>query len=88
MRLANWIDFRFKPIFEAWLKGLSKINRSDVDISELDSKVPNELKGQLIRSVSFPYEGNTPYLVLNNPFGEEDLSIDVASIQMKEKELL
>ncbi|QYV98912.1 tail fiber [Pseudomonas phage U1B] len=88
MRLANWIDFRFKPIFEAWLKGLSKINRSDVDISEVDSKVPNELKGQLIRSVSFPYEGNTPYLVLNNPFGEEDLSIDVASIQKKEKELL
>ncbi|MFO5759904.1 hypothetical protein ACLBQR_31595, partial [Klebsiella pneumoniae] len=58
------------------------------DISEVDSKVPNELKGQLIRSGSFPYEGNTPYLVLNNPFGEEDLSIDVASIQMKEKELL
>lgn len=88
MRLANWIDFRFKPIFEAWLKGLSKINRGDVDISEVDSKVPNELKGQLIRSVAFPYEGNTPYLVLNNPFGEEDLSIDVAAIQEKEKELL
>ncbi|ABY63103.1 tail fiber protein [Pseudomonas phage 201phi2-1] len=69
---AKWLDLRFKPVYLAWIGGLNKIGQSQVKINEIDDKVPKELKADLLDSVRFPYNGDTPYAVLVNPFDPDD----------------
>lgn len=65
---ASWLDKRFKPVFLAWIKGLKKVGKSDVKINEIDDKLPNELKGDFLQTIRFPYTGDTPYAFTSNPF--------------------
>lgn len=78
-RLGNWLDFRFKPIFEAYFTGLAKLDQSNIDIHDIDSKLPDSLKGDLLKLVHFPYTGKTPYLVRDNPFNEDDEELPIGT---------
>lgn len=69
---AKWLELRFKPVYLAWIGGLNKIGQSKTSINQIDDKVPKELKADLLESVRFPYDGETPYAVLINPFDPDD----------------
>jgi len=72
LNFAKWLELRFKPIYLAWIGGLNKIGQSQVKINEIDDNVPKELKADLLEAVKFPYNGDTPYDVLVNPFDPDD----------------
>lgn len=65
---SRWMEMRFKPVYLAYCKALGSIGKKDVLLNEIDDKVPDELKGELLTAVTFPYEGSTPYTYDDNPF--------------------
>lgn len=69
MSFASWFDRRFKPVFVTAKKALDSINKSDVSLADIDSKVPDELKYSYLQAIQMPYEGNSPYSVTTNGFG-------------------
>lgn len=68
MVMARWLDKRFKPIYLAWISGLNKVGKSDIKINEIDDKLPEELKGDFLETIRFPYNNESPYAVTENPF--------------------
>ncbi len=76
MAFSRWLEKRFKPIYLAWVAGLQKIGKSDITINEVDDKLPNELKGDFLNTIKFPYSGDTPYAVLDNPFNPDYPLVD------------
>lgn len=89
MIFAGWLEKRFKPIYAAWISGLKKIGKTDISLDEVDDKVPNELKADLIESVKFPYNSSSPYAVTENPFDPDSpLEDNMAKISSMFDELL
>lgn len=72
MNFAKWLELRFKPVYLAWIGGLNKVGQSSVKINQIDDKLPKELKADFLETVRFPYNGDTPYAVLINPFDPDD----------------
>lgn len=68
MVFARWMEKRFKPIFLAWRSGLFKLGKPELAINDVDDKLPNELKADFLEIIKFPYTGETPYSVRENPF--------------------
>lgn len=69
---ARWLELRFKPIYLAWIGGLNKLGKAGIKLNEIDDKLPKELKADMLEAVKFPYQGETPYSVLINPFDPDD----------------
>lgn len=65
---ARWMQKRFKPVYLQWIAGLQKIGQDKVNINEVDDKVPEELKGDFLETIRFPYNDDSPYAVTENPF--------------------
>lgn len=72
MNFAKWLELRFKPIYLAWIGGLNKVGQSQVKINEVDDKLPKELKADFLETIRFPYNNESPYSVLINPFDPDD----------------
>lgn len=68
MVFARWMQKRFKPVYLQWIAGLQKIGQGSVNINEVDDKVPEELKGDFLETIRFPYNNDSPYGVTDNPF--------------------
>jgi hypothetical protein len=85
LRMARWLDLRFKPVFTAWLQGLTNIGQSSVLLNDIDGKIDDALKYSLLDSVSSLDGSNSPYQYRMNPFGDED---DLEDLTPKIKEML
>jgi hypothetical protein len=68
MVFARWLEKRFKPVYLQWIGGLNKIGQGTVNINDVDDKVPEELKGDFLETIRFPYNNESPYVVTENPF--------------------
>lgn len=68
MVFARWMQNRFKPIYLQWIAGLQKIGQGKININEVDDKLPEELKGDFLETIRFPYNDTSPYAVTENPF--------------------
>lgn len=83
MAFASWFDKRFKPVFVSAKKGLDAINKSDVALADIDSKVPDELKYSYLQAIQMPYDGNSPYLTMTNGFGSPDDPITISPDEIR-----
>lgn len=72
MRMGKWFDLRFKPVFLTWMKGLNAIGKKELSVNDVDEKVPDELKGQLLEALNVPMGADSPYSCLLNPFDNSD----------------
>lgn len=72
LNFGRWLELRFKPIYLAWIAGLNRMGKAGLKINEIDDKLPKELKADMLDAARFPYEGETPYSVLINPFDPDD----------------
>ena len=68
MVFARWLEKRFKPIYLQWVAGLSKIGQGTLNVNDVDDKLPEELKGDFLETIRFPYNNDSPYAVTDNPF--------------------
>ena len=68
MVFARWLEKRFKPVYLQWIGGLSKIGQGTLNINDVDDKLPEELKGDFLETIRFPYNNDSPYAVTENPF--------------------
>lgn len=84
MVFARWMDMRFKPIYLSYCKALGALGQQSVSMYDIDDKVPEELKADLLEAVKFPYEGETPYKYIDNPF-DSDSKLDDTIPEIKEQ---
>lgn len=71
MQFSRWLDKRFKPIFIAYCKALGALDLAKVSLYDIDDKVPEEKKAELLQAVQFPYEEGSPYLYLESPYEQD-----------------
>lgn len=88
MSFSRWMDLRFKPVYLAYCKALGSIGKTDVALNDIDDKVPDELKGDLLRAVTFPYEGETPYKYDASPFNPDEKLEDTIPMIKEQTEKL
>ncbi|AEH03636.1 tail fiber protein [Pseudomonas phage PhiPA3] len=69
--MADWLQLRFRPIFNAYLNALHSVDKDNINVTEMDDKLPNELKGAVLEKVKFPMLGDTPYQYRMSPFDPE-----------------
>lgn len=65
---SRWLEKRFKPIYLSWVAGLSKLGQGSLNVNDIDDKLPEELKGDFLETIRFPYNNDSPYAVTENPF--------------------
>lgn len=86
MRLATWIDVRFKPVYFAWIRAMHELTPTGVFINELDDKLPDEAKYDFFKIVkTVP---NEVYAKLVHPLDEDPIEVTTEEINDKVKELL
>lgn len=84
MAFSRWMDMRFKPVYLSYCKALGALGQQSVSLYDIDDKVPEELKADLLEAVKFPYEGETPYKFNDNPF-DPDSKLDDTIPEIKEQ---
>jgi hypothetical protein len=86
VRMARWLELRFKPVFFAWLRAMHQLTPTGVAINELDDKLPDEAKYDFFNIVkTVP---NTVYAQLGNPLDEDPIEITAEDINAKVTELI
>lgn len=83
-KLAKWMDLRFKPVFIAYVKAIGTLANGSLKVNEIDDKFPAEQKGALLEAVKFPYGGDGPYGMMDDPTGDEN-PLEVTSDEIKAK---
>ncbi|ARV76896.1 virion structural / tail sheath protein [Pseudomonas phage Phabio] len=84
MAFSRWMDMRFKPVYLSYCKSLGALGLKNVALNDIDDKVPDEQKADLLAGVKFSYEGETPYNYLDNPF-DPDSKLDNTIPEIKEQ---
>jgi hypothetical protein len=86
MRMATWLDKRFKPVFFTWLKAMHQLTPHGTLINELEDKLPDAAKYDFFTIVkTVPVE---VYQQNVNPLDSDPLEIDPADINTKVTELI
>lgn len=74
--MSRWLDLRFKPVFLKWSAGLAQIGKPDIKVTEVDDKLPKELKGDFLELIRMSYGSDSPYQVTDNPFDPDKPLVD------------
>jgi hypothetical protein len=86
IRMATWIDKRFKPVFFAWLKAMHQLTPHGTLINELDDKLPDAAKYDFFTIVkTVPVE---VYQQLVHPLDSDPIEVTPAEINAKVTELI
>jgi len=78
VRMATWLDTRFKPVYCAWMRAMFNLTPHGTLINELEDKLPDAAKYDF-----FTYVKAVPEQVYKqnvNPFDEEPLEVEPAAI--------
>lgn len=88
MVFSRWLETRFKPIYLAYIRTMASLKQQKVALVDIDDQVPDEMKYDLLQGIKFPYEGDTPYDKLDNPFDpDEKLEANIDDIRSEFKDL-
>ena len=86
VRMARWLELRFKPVFFTWLRAMHQLTPTGVAINELDDKLPDEAKYDFFNIVKTVPPG--VYTQLINPLDEDPIEITPEDINAKVTELI
>lgn len=78
IRMATWIDKRFKPVYCTWMRAMFNLTPHGTLINELEDKLPDEAKYDF-----FTYVKAVPtqvYAEMTNPLDEDPLEVDPEDI--------
>lgn len=86
VRMATWLDTRFKPVFFTWLKAMHQLTPHGTLINELDDKLPDAAKYDFFTIVkTVPVE---VYQRLVHPLDSDPIEVTPAEINTKVTELI
>lgn len=78
IRMATWLDKRFKPVYCAWQRAMFNLTPHGTLINELEDKLPDAAKYDFFTYVkAVPVE---VYKEMVNPFDEDPLEVDPEDI--------
>lgn len=88
---SKWLDLRFRPVFTKAIQAMDVAKLQGESLSEIDGKIPDELKYAYLEAAKLPFEGeSSPYAFTASPFGdpEEEVSITLEQIRTRYEELV
>jgi hypothetical protein len=86
IRMATWLDKRFKPVYCAWMRAMFNLTPHGTLINELEDKLPDAAKYDF-----FTYVKAVPVEVYKenvNPFDEDPLEVDPEDINVMVTKLI
>lgn len=87
--MSKWVEYRFKPVYLAWVKAMDALNLGSNKINELDDKIPDSKKLDFLNNVKIPTSGpSSPFQFTINPlYKDEQVKVSSADIDAKYAEL-
>lgn len=80
MEMTEWFLGRFMPVLTKNLQALRSVD-ADMKLEDIDDDLSAKLKLRFIERVTFPYDGNSPYMVASSPFIDAPLSATLDTIR-------